>query len=348
MASATEEQALIDGYNLRSEEFPKGRDFYAMMASAAFKRDYWDCTEFRQDGSFNEEGKAYRSRAKGLQLGIAYGMGAARIAKAIDADFEEAQQILHDFFSTYQNVKIWKEFNMEKMKTYGFMETALGRRRRLPDSQLKSVVVKVYKTEKVEDNPFPFIISSIKVLDEEQSERETAIFDKITNFKKKEALKETMSSIPGYDVIDNGGFIARAGTQCTNSVIQGSAADMTKLAMIEIFDSPILQKYHAKLRFLVHDEILIECPVIYKDIVKDELIRCMLDAPKKICSVSMAVDPEVQTRWRLEHFCGTIKKFAKDKSLQEVFDEYSMYNQEDLEKIVKGEFNWELEELRVR
>lgn len=348
MASATEEQVLIEGYNLRSEEFPKGRDFYAMMASAAFKRDYWDCTEFRKDGSFNEEGKAYRSRAKGLQLGIAYGMGAARIAKAIDADFEEAQQILHDFFSTYQNVKVWREFNMKKMQTYAFMETALGRRRRLPDSQLKPVVVKVYKTERVEDNPFPFTRSVIKVLDEEQSKEETERFDKIINFKKKESLKESMQSIPGYEVMDNGAFLARAGTQCTNSVIQGSAADMTKLAMIEIFDSPILQKYHAKLRFLVHDEILIECPIIYKDEVEKELIRCMLDAPKKICSVSMAVDPEVQTRWRLEHFCGTVRKFANGKTFEEVCDRYCMYNKDDLKRIVDNTFDWETEELRVR
>lgn len=54
MASITEEQALIDGYNLRSPEFPKGRDFYAMMASAAFKRDYWDCTEFRKPKKIEE------------------------------------------------------------------------------------------------------------------------------------------------------------------------------------------------------------------------------------------------------------------------------------------------------
>ena len=48
MSSISGEQSLIDGYNLRNEEFPRGKEFYAQLASAAFNMPYWECTEFRQ------------------------------------------------------------------------------------------------------------------------------------------------------------------------------------------------------------------------------------------------------------------------------------------------------------
>lgn len=53
-ASVTNEAALIDGYNLRNEEFPRGKDYYAQLASAAFNRPYWECTEFRKPEKIEE------------------------------------------------------------------------------------------------------------------------------------------------------------------------------------------------------------------------------------------------------------------------------------------------------
>lgn len=47
-ASISNEQSIIDGYNLRNEEFPRGKDYYSQLASAAFNKPYWECTEFRR------------------------------------------------------------------------------------------------------------------------------------------------------------------------------------------------------------------------------------------------------------------------------------------------------------
>lgn len=345
MSSISGERILIEGYNLRNEEFPRGKDFYAQLASAAFNMPYWDCVEFRQDGSFNEEGKKRRSKAKGINLGINYGMGSAHLAQILEVDFEEAKKILNDFFSTYRDVKTWKDFNMQKMKAYGFMETILGRRRRLPDVFLKPVEVIVYSSETV-DNVFPHIFRDyIRVVDEQASEVETSRFAKLRNPDKKKKQRETLESM-GYRVIDNGAFLARTSTQCTNSVIQGSAADTTKLAMIKIYENEKLRKWGAKLRFLVHDEILIECPIVYRKQVAEEFVNSMLIAPKEFCSVDMICDAETEVRWKQGHTVGAIQKLYKNEGLEAVYKRYSEFNQDDLSKIVEDKFDVETEVLR--
>lgn len=416
-ASVTNEDALISGYNLRNEEFPRGKDYYSQLASAAFNKPYWECTEFRkpvkvekflsvipdsyyvtlsngnteqvkrveigqtlkgendidilieskestseglkfnsgknlikayyyEQGEFNAEGKALRAKAKGVQLGIVYGMGSARLAKQIGVEFDEGERILNDFFSSYKNVAAWREFNVKKMQTYGFMETLKGRRRRLPDIFLNPVDVKIYDIEKV-DNIFPNIYGdSIKVLNKEESDRQSKIVSSM-NFKKKESQKEVLKQA-GFEVRDNGGFISRVNTQCTNSVIQGSAADMTKLAMIEIVNSPILKKYGAKLRFLVHDEILIEAPIEHRIEVEREFVDCMIRAPKDFCQVAMICDAELETRWKEGHTIGNILKCYNSEGIEAVYNKYEEFDKNDLDKIVKGEFDPETEIIRVR
>lgn len=416
-SSVSGEKALIDGYNLRNEEFPRGKDYYSQLASAAFNKPYWECTEFRkptkieefltivpedyyvtlddgktelakkaevgqkivgksesilitekeavedgikfnngsvsikayhyEQGEFNAEGKALRARAKGVQLGVVYSMGAATLSKQIGVELDEGKKILNDFFSTYKDIAYWREFNTKKMKNYGFMETPLGRRRRLPDVFLNPVEVKVYENQPV-DNIFPNIFTNfIKVQDLEQSKEKTKEISEIKNWKKKENLKEMYKSI-GYSVIDNGAFLSRANTQCTNSVIQGGAADMTKMAMIKIYNNPILKKYGAKLRFLVHDEILIEAPVEHRAEVEKEFINCMVTAPENICKVKMICDAELETRWKLGHTCGKIKELFNKEGREAVYNQYAEFNKEDLDKIIDGNFDVETEVLRVR
>lgn len=300
-----------------------------------------------EQGEFNAEGKAYRAKAKGLQLGITYGMGAASIAQRLEVEFDDAKKILNDFFSTYQNVAYWREFNHKKMETYGFMETPLGRRRRLPDVFLKPIEVKAFKDIPIE-NVFPNIFcNTIKVLDEETSMQKTSEICGISNWKKKEKLKELYKEV-GYKVIDNGAFISRTNTQCTNSVIQGGAADMTKLAMLEIYNDKILKKYDAKLRFLVHDEILIEAPVEHRLEVEKEFVDCMIRAPKNLCKVKMICDAELETRWKQGHTCGNIKKLFDKSGRESVYNQYIEFNQEDLDRVIDGTFDSETATLRVR
>lgn len=48
--------------------------------------------------------------------------------------------------------------------------------------------------------------------------------------------------------------------RASNQPIQGTAADVVRLAMIEIANSGVLEAHGAKMILQVHDEIVIECP----------------------------------------------------------------------------------------
>ena len=72
-----------------------------------------------------------------------------------------------------------------------------------------------------------------------------------------------------------------------NTPIQGSAADIIKLAMIKLYERLKEEKVNAKLILQIHDELIIECDEKEKDIVKNILKESMenvykLDLPLKV------------------------------------------------------------------
>ena len=84
----------------------------------------------------------------------------------------------------------------------------------------------------------------------------------------------------------SGNFAVRAfGERCAmNSPIQGTAADIIKLAMIAVQKALREGKYEAKLILQVHDELIVEAPEAEAERVRDLLRRCMegvmtLDVP---------------------------------------------------------------------
>lgn len=94
------------------------------------------------------------------------------------------------------------------------------------------------------------------------------------------------------------GRIAQASRQCFNARIQGSAASLTKLAMVDIFNDTIMNQCKAKLIIPVHDELLVECPEEYADIVEKRLPEIMINAAKRGGDdVPQSCDPYNVTRW---------------------------------------------------
>jgi DNA polymerase-1 len=80
---------------------------------------------------------------------------------------------------------------------------------------------------------------------------------------------------------------AQARRQAVNTVIQGSAADVIKLAMLRVFASPELTRLDAKLILQVHDELLLEVPEQNAPAAAQELSALMqnvvaLDVPLKV------------------------------------------------------------------
>ncbi len=68
---------------------------------------------------------------------------------------------------------------------------------------------------------------------------------------------------------------SQARRQAVNTVIQGSAADIIKLAMLRVHASPALAALDARLILQVHDELLLEAPEANAGAAAAELGRIM-------------------------------------------------------------------------
>ena len=91
----------------------------------------------------------------------------------------------------------------------------------------------------------------------------------------------------------------RAERASQNMPIQGTAADIIKIAMVNVFDA--LQKggFKAKLIMQVHDELIIDCPLDEKDAVLELLKREMENAFK--LTVPLVAEVASSYRWSDGH-----------------------------------------------
>ena len=274
-----------------------GKDLYSTIASKLYNMPYEECKEFRPDGTVNPEGKNRRSSVKPILLGIMYGRGVTSIAEQMNISKEEAQQVINDFYDQFPNVKGFVDFAQENARTYGFVETAWGRKRRLPNMQLDPIEITVENPNLVDTfNPLDFTGESTTEVSDEVYFKYLKLMRKAFGKEAKEKIKQ-MAKDEGYKLVDNGGYIADAQRQCVNSIIQGSAADMTKIAMIQIHDNKRLQELGYNLIIPVHDEVLGVCPKENAKEVRDILEHIMVHVVDGIFEIPMKTDIEVTYRW---------------------------------------------------
>lgn len=359
MSSLCGERALIDGYNLRTKEFPKGKDFYAMLASSAFGMDYWDCTEFDQDGKYQADGKARRQAGKVIQLGVSYGMGVKLLVEGINAKkkpneekmtIEQGEQMMKDFFGKFKALSAWKDYNMARLEQFGYMETALGRRRRLYDTWLPDYDVEAYSYSKIED-VFVDMPDIVTIKDPERVKDLQKTLDLVENpFKKKEKVEE-LKFDPLNVIRSNGGFKSKPKTQATNFVIQGSSAELTKRAMVAIYTHPDSKRLGVGIVAPVHDEILIEGWMEDREEVLKLLTTCMSNSAKGVFEVAMVCDGVLETSWNVDHFVDKVQKEYKGNpkdgkaplTLEEIYSKYPETDPDCLRRMALGEFDVETE-----
>jgi len=135
-----------------------------------------------------------RSRAKAVNFGIVYGIGAFSLAKDIGVTRAEAASYIENYLATYKGVADYMESTIKSAKSDGFVKTLFGRRRYLPELN--------------------------------NSNRMMVAF---------------------------GERVAR------NAPIQGTAADIIKLAMIRVSKRLKCEIPTAMLILQVHDELIVEC-----------------------------------------------------------------------------------------
>lgn len=283
------------------QAYLEGKDLYATIASKIYKMPYDECKEFRADGTVNPDGKARRTSVKPVLLGLMYGRGVPSIAEQMKISTQEAQKIIDDFYAEFPKVKEFVDFAQTFARDYGFVETAWGRKRRLFDMQLPPIEIKpCIKSYSDNFDPFAFdateSIPQDDYVPDEVYRKYYTLLNRARGRQQQQKVKE-LAEQEGYTIKDNRGFIEDAKRQCVNSIIQGSAADMTKLTMIKIFNDEELNRLGYKLIIPVHDEVLGICPRENAKAVRDRLEYIMVHIVDGKFKIPMKCDIEVTDRW---------------------------------------------------
>ncbi len=103
------------------EDFKEGRDIHTSTAARVFSMP--------QDMVTSE----MRSRAKAVNFGIVYGIGAFSLSKDIGVSRKEADEYIKEYLRNYSGVDAYMKQVTETARETGYVETMFGRRRYLPE-----------------------------------------------------------------------------------------------------------------------------------------------------------------------------------------------------------------------
>lgn len=175
--------ADISGDKNMIDAFKNNQDIHAITASQVFNMPLDFVTG------------EMRSRAKAVNFGIVYGIGAYSLAKDIGVTNKEAKNYIESYLKHYSGIDKYMRDVVEKAKDTGYVETVFGRRRYLPELSASNGMTRAF-----------------------------------------------------------GERVAR------NAPIQGTAADIIKIAMIKVDKRLTEENLEARLVLQVHDELIVECP----------------------------------------------------------------------------------------
>jgi len=136
-----------------------------------------------------------RRIAKILNFGVIYGLSAYGIAQQTEFSPEEGQRFIETYFSKYPGIRAYLEKTREQVRSLGYVETVLGRRRYIPEINASNANVR------------------------QAAER-----------------------------------------MAVNMPVQGTAADIMKLAMIRVHERLSGDGLKARMLLQVHDELVFELP----------------------------------------------------------------------------------------
>ena len=313
------------------EAYQKGKDLYAEIAALSFSTTYDNCLEFRPDGTTNPEGKNRRSQAKSILLGVLYGRGVPSIAEQLGTTTKKAQAIKDSVFDGFPAIPQFEKDSLKMAKEKGFVTTLWGRKRRLPDLQLPEYEFKWKEGYPKDEDPLDF--DNLSFDDEtgmplpiEAPEVPDDLIKKYlrklsqARFGAKRKVFEQANE-EGIWIVDNGGKIADAQRQCVNARIQGSAADMSKLAMIKVGTNERLKELGFRLLIPVHDELIAECPEENAKEAAELFAKLMSEAAESKLEIPISCDVEITRCWYGETIDGEKLKKKETQSIKRTFDD---------------------------
>ena len=317
-----------DGDSQMFETFMQGKDLYSEIASKAFNVPYEECLEHFPKGSYiiqhsdgdwyyatEEEiankalnvkiadgetdvyrvGKERRTQAKSILLGVLYGRGIASIAEQLGCTEEQAQAIKDSVFRGFPAIEDFEQRSLQMARDVGYVTTVCGRKRRLPDLPLPEYSFSWESGFEPEGDILDFDLLEIEV----PHSKQVYYLDKLKRakwYKKKNEIIEAAKK-EHIVITSNSKRIGDATRQCVNARIQGSAADLTKLAMIELYNNQHLRDLGFRMLIPVHDEIIAECPREHMQECSDLLAKTMSSAAEEVLGMPIKCDVEVTEAW---------------------------------------------------
>ena len=275
--------------------YKEGKDLYCEIASIAFGVPYEECMEFRPDGTKNPEGKERRGQAKTIVLGVCYGRQIESIAKQLNVTKNKAQEIYNKIMAAFPGLHKFMVDSQNMARELGYVTTQWGRKRRLGDMQLPLYEFSVDSSKSSNFDPlFDSEYTSNELTDAEIISY-TNQLNNCRGWKQKQNLLEQMAK-EGIKVKDNTMKIADAERQCVNSRIQGSASDLTKIAIKLLGTNEELKQLGFQLLLYVHDEIIGQFPRQNAKRVKQLVEKCMVDAGIGL-DIPLVCDTEITNGW---------------------------------------------------
>lgn len=254
--------SLADDKTMK-EAYARNMDFYAYMASIVFEIPYETCVK----GGKNSH---LRDQMKSIVLGINYDMGITTLAKDIGKTIAETKVIYEKFYKTAPGVKVFRQKRLDFAKKHGYVETILGRRR---------------------------MLSALHLPDFESSDKEV---EKVLNTLRNEyAINKLIKDAraEGIEVTDRRRQKAYETRQVVNSAVQGSAADMTKLAILVANRDERLKELGCKILMQIHDEIVAEFPEEHAEEGARRLADIMVDVGSDLIGIKMQSTPQLMKSW---------------------------------------------------
>ncbi|MFH0992074.1 MAG: DNA polymerase I [bacterium] len=184
--------------------------------------------------TLEEVSRDMRRKAKEVNFGIMYGIGPFGLANRLEISQTEAKDIIARYFDRFPKVKQYINDTIASVRTKGYVETMLGRRRYLPEI--------VSKNQNIRQN---------------------------------------------------------AERQAINMPIQGTSADMIKLAMIGIDRELQKQELQTTMILQVHDELVFEMKKSEESVVRELIIQKMKNA--LTLSVPLEVEIGIGSNWLEAH-----------------------------------------------
>ena len=165
----------------------------------------------------------------------------------------------------------------------------------LPDYEFE------WSSVKFDDDPLDFSDE-----EEEVSELPDELIDKWMRRikqswgKKKNQVLAQAQIEDGIRITDN--TMSKDYTKIVNARIQGTAADMSKLAMIALQKDERLKELGFRMLIPIHDEILAECPVENVKECSERFAKIMSEAPGDRFEIPINCDVAISYRWYGERY----------------------------------------------